>query len=170
MNEAAVQTADFESHHIEGFAHAAGGMHFKVPLITPVDDLLWQGGCKNGVNLGGKFAHIISLYPWEQYNPGADLESALFVTLFDAGEIPDPGRLYAVARYVNECRKTGRTLVHCQAGLNRSGLIAGLALVLEGMAPADAIAKLRASRSPAVLCNKVFENWLLDQAPERLAA
>jgi len=62
---------------------------------------------------------------------------------------------------VNEYKKHGVTLVHCQAGINRSGLVTALALVEEGMKAVDAIALLRAKRSPAVLCNRAFEQWLL---------
>ncbi len=51
--------------------------------------------------------------------------------------------------------------MHCQAGINRSGLVTALALVEEGMKAVDAIALLRAKRSPAVLCNRAFEQWLL---------
>lgn len=66
----------------------------------------------------------------------------------------------AIAAWVNVCRKDGPTLVHCQAGLNRSGLVAARALTLDGMNAADAIALLREKRSPAVLCNRSFESWL----------
>jgi protein-tyrosine phosphatase len=45
--------------------------------------------------------------------------------------------------------------------LNRSALVAGMALILDGWKPADAIALLREKRSPAVLCNPAFEQWLL---------
>jgi protein-tyrosine phosphatase len=54
--------------------------------------------------------------------------------------------------------------VHCQAGLNRSGLITARALMLRGMSATDAIQLLRKRRDPAVLCNAVFANWLVDRA------
>lgn len=41
-------------------------------------------------------------------------------------------------------------------------IAAGMALVLEGMEPVEAIRTLCESRSPAVLCNKTFESWLLN--------
>lgn len=157
---------DFTTHHIEGIARE-GNIPFRVPLITKIDDTFWQGGCINGVDLKGQFQHIVSLYPWERYNPGCELHSFLEVRLYDCGAIPDPKQLAFLARWINECRETGVTLVHCQAGLNRSGLLAGLALVLGGLPPADAIQKLRESRCSAVLCNKAFESWLLQQTPEK---
>jgi hypothetical protein len=154
--------ADFESHHIEGIARE-GNIKFSCPLISHVEGNLWQGGCREDVSLGGKFKHIISLYPWERYYPGGPLDSFVEVRLYDRGSVPDEEQLETLARWINNCRDYGTTLVHCQAGLNRSGLLAGLALVRAGMEPAAAIALLRKSRSPAVLCNKVFEEWLLSQ-------
>jgi protein tyrosine phosphatase len=152
--------ADLESHHIEGIARE-GNTPFSVPLITKYDDTLWQGGCVNAVDLKGQFRHIVSLYPWERFNPGKELDSFLEVRLYDSGNIPDPAQMKFIARWINKCRKTGPVLVHCQAGLNRSGLVTGLALVLSGVPPAQAITEMRERRCPAVLCNKAFEKWLL---------
>lgn len=160
--EATQLQADFTSHHIEGIARE-GHTPFSAPLISQVDGNLWQGGCRNGVSLSGKFKHIISLYPWEKYLPGGELDTDVSFRLYDSGNVPNNEQLYAIANLVNVCRKLGTTLVHCQAGLNRSGLVAGLALVIGGMKPVDAIALLRKSRCSAVLCNKAFENWLLKQ-------
>lgn len=163
--DATTLQADLEMHHIEGFARE-GNTPFSCPLITPVDDSLWQGGCINGANLQGYFKHVVSLYPWERYTPGCELDSFTEVRLYDGPTVPDTRQLFALARWVNLCRSQGRTLVHCQAGLNRSGLLAGLALVLSGVTPTTAIAALRAHRSPAVLCNPKFEAWLLRQTVE----
>ena len=154
--------ADFRSHHIEGIARE-GNMPFECPLITPVLENLWQGGCRDGVSLQGHFKHIISLYPWERYNPDCELDSFTEVRLYDGPTVPNEKQLFSLAQWINICRVHGPTLVHCQAGLNRSGLLTGLALVLSGMEPHEAIAKLRVGRSPAVLCNKQFEDWLLRQ-------
>ena|ERR1700688_1921617 len=159
-------STDLTSHHIEGIA-LEGNIPFSVPLITQVDETLWQGGCVDGVSLNAQFANVISLYPWERFKPGIKLLSFLEVQLWDSGDLPDNQQLYSIARWVNICRKTGPTLVHCQAGLNRSGLVTALALILEGMEPADAIAKLRQSRCNAVLCNKAFERWLLQRGVEQ---
>lgn len=51
-------------------------------------------------------------------------------------------------------------LIHCQAGLNRSGLLAARTLMKRGHTADEAIALLREKRSPLVLCNDAFENWL----------
>lgn len=159
MTNAFELNSDVESQHIEGFARE-GDTPFSCPLISRIKGNLWQGGCRNGVNLGGRFKHVISLYPWERYNPGGELDTFIEVRLLDGPVVPDETQLFSLAKWINRSVKTGPTLVHCQAGLNRSGLLAGLSLVLGGMDADDAIALLRASRSPAVLCNKAFAGWL----------
>lgn len=153
---------DFTTHRIEGFS-SHGNLKIDVPLITKFDETLWQGGCINGVSLNGKFKHVVSLYPWERYVHGRMLDSFLEVKQFDEKGLPEEKQLRAIADWINLCRKTGPVLVHCQAGLNRSGLVTGLALVKSGMSPVAAITAMRERRSPAVLCNKSFENWLLQQ-------
>ncbi len=75
--------------------------------------------------------------------------------------IPNESELYALAECVNNYRDRGVTLVHCQTGLNRSRLIAALSMIEMGTTPKNAIAMLRNKSSPAVLRNKVFEEWLL---------
>jgi protein-tyrosine phosphatase len=64
------------------------------------------------------------------------------------------------ARLVSQGKKV---LVHCQAGLNRSGVVTALALINLGYTPTAAIELMREKRSPLVLCNEAFENWVLDQ-------
>jgi hypothetical protein len=160
-------SADFESHRIEGFARAAIERgeegSFSVPLISQVADALFMGGCIDGVSLGDEFDFVLSLYPWEQYalSPGT---ARLEVKLYDHGEIPDTDLLVRLAKTVDLFRGRGNVLVHCQAGLNRSGLLSALALMLDGDEPEVAIHRLRDERSPVVLCNETFERWLVTEA------
>lgn len=158
---------DLDSHHIEGYARAAqerGLMgHFSVPLISHIHKNLWQGGCIDGVKLPDDFEFVVSLYPWEKYALGGDT-ARLEYELYDAAEVPDERQLFDVAHMVNAFADRGKTLVHCQAGLNRSGLIAGLALVLDGQgSPDDVIDLMREQRCDMVLCNGSFESWLRKQ-------
>lgn len=139
-----------------------GNTPFDVPFVSEVAHNLWQGGCEDGLVLPTQVRHVVSLYPWEEYTINHRVQSQMAVRLYDDLEGPDRDQMIAIARWINVCRKTGITLVHCQAGLNRSSLLAGLALVLDGMAPAEAVALLREQRSPACLCNPVFEQWLLN--------
>lgn len=150
---------DLASHHIEGIA-VHGDTPFSVPLISHIEGNLWTGGCINGVRLPDDFAFVVSLYPWERYTLGPDTERQEY-RLYDAAEMPTEGSLVSAACVVSACIAAGKTLVHCQAGLNRSALVAGLALVLDGRDPGEVVALLRDRRCDAVLCNPVFERWLL---------
>lgn len=155
MNE----TADLTSHHISGFARH-GGRHFSVPLFSQIEGNLWMGGCPTGPT---DFDAVVCLYPWEPYQL-REGQTHLSVRMYDGDEVPLPAMLYGLADIVNGLRQAGSVLVHCQAGLNRSGLVTALALIRSGMTPPAAIAMLRERRSDVVLCNAVFERWLLEQA------
>lgn len=77
--------------------------------------------------------------------------------------------LIGIARMTHSAWKSGkRTLVRCQAGWNRSGLVTAMVLMLDGMEAKDAIALLREKRSPFALCNATFELWLLDEGKAAL--
>ena len=62
-----------------------------------------------------------------------------------------------------------RVLVRCQAGVNRSGLVTTLILMLAGYQAGEAIALLRSRRSPMVLCNEDFESWLRNCAESHIS-
>lgn len=134
---------------------------FDVPYISHVADDLYQGGCTGGLVLPRFIKHLVSLYPWEQYTVEHELASRLEVRLYDSLD-QDFDAILTIARWVNVCRASGSVLVHCQAGLNRSALVAATALTLDGASPDDAIERLREQRSPAVLCNPSFEAWVRD--------
>lgn len=164
MSNASDLTADWRSHHIEGITNH-GNIPFRAPLVSQItqDGSLWMGGCIDGVKLDDDFAFVVSLYPWEQYQLGPKT-ARLEVEMYDAGEVPDERQLHDVARIVNAFRTQGKTLVHCQAGLNRSGLVTALALMLSTSYTAEeAIDALRQKRSEAVLCNTAFSRWLIQQ-------
>ncbi len=155
------ELSDFTSHHIEGIARE-GNIPFSVPLYSQIDGNLWMSGCPRG-SAPEQFKFIVCLYPWETY---AVREHQIHTQaqLFDSAAVPNEGVLLALARYVNEARKVAPTLVHCQAGLNRSGLISALALIESGKTPDEAIGLLREKRCSAVLCNKAFDSWLRSRA------
>jgi hypothetical protein len=142
-----------------------GDTPFDVPFVSQIEGNLWTGGCANGLILPPEIEHVVSLYPWEQYTARHEIKSVLAVKLYDDLAGPDPVILLGLARWVNACRRDAPTLVHCQTGLNRSGLVAATALVLDGFTPAEAITLLRTNRSPAVLCNPTFERWLREELP-----
>jgi hypothetical protein len=155
-----LQLADLTTHRIEGIARM-GGIPFSVPIVSRVVGDLWQGGAPTV--LPSYFRHVLSLYPWARYAipDGVEFRAE---RLLDSTDVPDPALLEELAAWVNDRRGRGPTLVHCQAGLNRSALVVALALIRDGRSPKHAIELLRAKRSPAVLCNPAFEAWLLELA------
>ena len=157
--------ADWRNHHIEGYAVAAmeAGKDgkFSAPLISHIEGNLYVGGCINQVQLDEDFAHVVSLYKWERYKIGPDTKR-VEVTMYDSSARPDPDQIDWIADYVVEALEDGKTLVHCQAGLNRSNLIAAAALIKMGRTPQEAIDLLREKRSPLVLCNETFEKFLIE--------
>lgn len=136
-----------------------GHTPFDVPFISQIEGNLWQGGCEDGLVLPDFIKHLVSLYPWEKYKVRHELTSALTVRMYDSMDQTFE-QLDAIARWVKNCADDAPTLVHCQAGLNRSGLVAARVLMLNGYEASAAIDLLRAQRSPASLCNKAFEKHL----------
>lgn len=79
---------------------------------------------------------------------------------FKDEDVPTLHKLHAVARLGAALVQTReRVLVHCQMGLNRSALVAGLVLVYSGLSGEDAVARLQARR-PGALYNEVFAAYL----------
>ncbi|MBV6360492.1 MULTISPECIES: dual specificity protein phosphatase family protein [Mycobacteroides] len=141
---------------------AHGWIPFDVPYMTEIAPNLWQGGCTTGLVLPKTIKHVVSLYPWERYKVHANLSSELYITMYDStGQETD--QVDNIAEWVNQCRKTGPVLVHCQAGLNRSSLVSARAMYLAGDMDTgrDIVTHLREVRSPAVLCNPSFEDEVL---------
>lgn len=139
-------------------------MVFDVPFISHIEGNLYQGGCETGMFLPNNIEHLISLYPWERYsregNPQLLKTRAEFL-LYDDAANPVSPMVEVIADLAYQCVEDGPTLIHCQAGLNRSSLVAGLVLTKQGYSPERAIALLREKRSSACLCNPVFEEYLL---------
>lgn len=156
--------ADFESHRIEGFTRE-GGHQFSVPLFSRINENLWMGGCPRPEG-APQFNTIICLYPWENYKvyPG-QVHTRVF--MLDGQDVPSNELLAQLIGAIVLGVETGPTLVHCQAGLNRSGLVTAAYLIaMERKSPAKAIALLREKRCDAVLCNKAFEAYLMSLGGE----
>ncbi len=136
-----------------------GRHRFKVPLISEIAPNLWQGGCGRGLVLPGFINHVVSLYPWESYDYRHELDSKLAVAMYDRKD-QILSQVPIIASWVNECRKTGPVLVHCQLGFNRSSLVTCTALMEDGFTAGEAIGLVREKRSPVCLCNPAFEEWL----------
>lgn len=100
---------------------------------------------------------IVDLYGAAQYN--CRRHQILLAAPFDDGnQIPDS--LPHLVSIVSSFLDAGPTLIHCQAGINRSCLVAAAALMKGGMAAEDAVALLRVRRDPIVLSNVDFTRYL----------
>lgn len=143
---------------------AHGYTKFDMPFVTQVEGNLWHGGCESGLEAPDFFKHIVSLYPWERYiPPKGGWQTELSVVMYDS-TAQGFHQIENLAAWVASCVADGPTLVHCQAGLNRSSLVVARTLIDSGYNPKDAVALMRSVRSPAVLCNPAFAEWVLGGA------
>lgn len=104
-----------------------------------------------------KFDLVVSLYTREGQEPHPDVEH-LQHTMIDGPLDPaDHPILDRLAERVADAYEAGDSvLVRCQAGMNRSGLVLGLAMIKLGHRPEAAIEAMRAERGPWVLFNDEF--------------
>lgn len=140
-----------------------GHTPFDVPYMSEIAPNLWQGGCQDGLILPRNIDKVLSLYPWERYQIERGDVERVEITMYDS-TTQSFKQVFELARMVNDWRADGNTvLVHCQAGLNRSSLVAAIALLESGEAKRgiDAVNMLREKRSPACLCNPSFEEYVL---------
>lgn len=143
-----------------------GNHRIDVPFISEITPGFYQGGCEDGLVLPESIEYVVSLYHWEKYTLPKTCKARFEFEMYDSIRSgPGTDEILELANLVNDLRKKGTTLVHCQAGLNRSGLIAGAAMMLDGWTAEDTINTLRGKRSPAVLCNPTFESWLREFQP-----
>ena len=90
----------------------------------------------------------------------------LHIPIWD-GEMENPSRVRDAARTVADRVIAGRrVLVHCWAGLNRSGVVSARALMFMGVPVSGAIAAVRAARGTNALFNTHFVAWLYEEAGE----
>lgn len=142
---------------------------------------LFQGGTEDDdvvqvAAYGHRFAHetpydvIVTLYASAQPAPWG-VEELRFGFMDSALDGLDVDRVVRAARFAYQRWIDGDTvLVRCQAGMNRSGLVTALVLVMAGLSPAQAITLIRERRSPGALFNEHFVQWLLTHGQEAVAA
>ena len=99
--------------------------HFDVPFISHIHGNLFMGGCAEGLILPPEIKNVVSLYPWERYRILHEIDSELYIRAYDAGMEEVRPMLRELADWIKRRVEKGPTLVHCQAGLNRSGLVCG---------------------------------------------
>lgn len=131
---------------------------------------LYQGGTSESQTIDrpqslryfedAEFDSIVTLYAWaapaswgvEERRfgfPDSDLDSRNLL------------RIHSLAEWAfKEWQSGRRTLIRCQAGWNRSGLVTALVLMQAGFSAADAVQLIREKRSPNALCNADFVRYL----------
>lgn len=112
------------------------------------------------------FDAVVTLYAWA--NPFSWGVEELRYGFGDGNmNFVDIERVIRIAHWALDRWSNGdRVLIRCQAGLNRSGLITALTLILGGYEPDEAIQIIRARRSSYALFNQSFVNWLMHEAPK----
>jgi hypothetical protein len=157
----------------EGYAPAHEIVDWDFPLWSEILPNLWVGGTddddtiEDSANIHtsrnitkDEFDAVVTLYAWA--NPVDWMVEELRFGFYDSGiSHIDMGALHRAASFaVDQVRDGNKVLIRCQAGLNRSGLTAALALIQMGYKPEDAINLLREKRSKYVLCNGEFEEFV----------
>lgn len=85
----------------------------------------------------------------------------------DAPRDDEMGAFIRLLRDIEETAKAGEVVVvHCRGGLGRAGTVVAGFLVLRGHAPRDAIATVRATRSPSAVESRSQEAWVARVASE----
>jgi hypothetical protein len=139
---------------------------------------LWQGGTDDEDTI--HFAQPRPVITREHFDTVVTLETIsnpvdiyvreLRVCFHDAhlGQVDFDDAWFAARQAYVDWRAGRRVLIRCLSGLNRSGLIMGMVLLLAGYNAGDAAALMRAKRHRNVLSNADFEKWLLELDPEEL--
>lgn len=111
-----------------------------------------------------KFDCVITMYAWAnptdwgveeiRYGiPDSDINDANIKKLLDIA-------YWGYQRWLSG----EKVLIRCQAGLNRSGLITSLILIMDGLFPMSAVNLIREKRTPFALFNKNYVTWLAEHA------
>jgi len=126
-----------------------------------------------GLDYCAPFDAAVTLYAWA--NPFSWGVEELRYGFGDGNMYDvDINRVLRIAKWALDRWSEGeRVLIRCQAGLNRSGLITALTLMMAGYEADEAIDMIRERRSQHALFNNHFVSWLREEAPahiERLSS
>jgi len=112
-----------------------------------------------------EFDLVVSLYSRPGFGPSEGVRHIRY-RMADSDLDPEHHtRLDEMAEHVAGALRNGeRVLVRCQAGINRSSLVCGLAMLRLGWGAEEAIERMRKVRSPYVLFNQSFVDYLRSEA------
>lgn len=144
------------------------------PLYSEILPGLWLGGTDDDDTIDfaadtyenrnitiDDFEAVATLYAWAR--PVDWFVTEMRYGFYDSNSITiDKYRLNTMVDFVYNSWKGGKkTLVRCQAGINRSSYVMAYVLMREGFSPEEAINLMRSKRSSYVLMNKSFEEEIL---------
>lgn len=149
------------------------------PLHSEVAPNLFMGGTDDSATIdkpqklnyfegNNEFDCVVTLYAWAApANWGVEERRFGFP---DANLIKEYiPTIVELAQWAHSKWAAGKKVnIRCQAGLNRSGLVTALTLMISGMSANEAIDTLREKRSGYALCNSEYERWLLTEASKCL--
>ena len=151
-------------------------MNYEItPLYSEVAPNLFMGGTDDSATIdqaqklrhfdgSNEFDCVVTLYAWAApANWGVEERRFGFP---DANIIEEYlPTIIELAQWAHAKWAAGKRVnIRCQAGLNRSGLVTALTLMISGMSADEAIDTLREKRSSYALCNGEYEHWLLTKA------
>jgi len=150
------------------------------PLYSEVAPNLFMGGTDDNATIdhpqelqyfegGNTFDCVVTLYAWAApANWGVEERRFGFP---DANIIEEYiPTILELAQWAHSKWAAGKKVnIRCQAGLNRSGLVTALTLMISGLSADEAIDTLREKRSTYALCNGEYEHWLLTEADAYIA-
>ena len=137
------------------------------PVAIDDDGLLWLApACDNWAPIVDQheLSAVIDLEAGLDTGISARPDKLIYVYFpFKDEDVPTLHKLHAVARLGASLIQAGeRVLVHCQMGLNRSALVAGMVLVYSGLSGEAAVSRLQ-ERRPGALYNEAFATFLREQ-------
>lgn len=149
-----------------------GGYGHNGDLWSEILPGLWMGGTSDRATLGYSGAPEITNLHFDTvatlYASALPVDwyvKEIRLGFYDHDKVDiDSQDLEQVVSAVHQDWQSGkRVLIRCQAGWNRSGLIMGLVLIRSGIPAQQAIDLIRERRSGSALCNRTFEQFLLEQ-------
>ena len=152
--------ADLDSYPITGW-DPKSRRQINIPLISQITEKIFVGGVHEGLELPDFIDHVVSMAPWWKYHLGPDQYRDEF-QMYDAeGDVNEEMLFAAVESAVTALDEGKTVLIHCQAGINRSNLVASFVLMKHLNIDAEsAISMLREKRDPYILSNRDFEAYV----------
>ncbi len=132
---------------------------------------LWMGSAPSGPDLDWPYPFAVLVLCALEYQPPASAFPSVEVIHApndDAAITSTIARnALRAAEQVARLTRSGKcVLVTCIAGRNRSGLVAGLSMVLNGVPGGEAVKAIQRARTMG-LCNPTFAAFVRDFRPER---